>query len=185
MKFTSTPARMLTIAGVGIGAVALVGGTATAASMITASQMGTGSVNSRVVQDGSIHQVDLTQAERDMLHSAKNDTLRGAVYRVENYTNGGGGSATVACADDDATSQKFTAIAGGVQGSTVAHQAADSFAVTSSFPGRMDWDAGEPKAGRLDGWIVLGNSQYTGTLKVWALCVPTTSIPVQQVDIDN
>jgi hypothetical protein len=111
--------------------------------------------------------------------------LADAVYRVENYLNGGGGSATVACADDDAVSQTYTAIAGGVQGSTVGTQSADGFAVTSSFPGRMDWNTGEPKANRLDGWIVLGNGKWTGTLKVWALCVPTTDISVQTVDLDN
>lgn len=111
--------------------------------------------------------------------------LAGAVYRVENYTNGGGGSATVACADDDATSQQYTAIAGGVQGSTVDTQSADGFTVTSSFPGRMDWDTNKPKQDRLDGWIVLGNGQYTSTLKVWALCVPNTDITVQTVNLDN
>ncbi|MCA1984353.1 hypothetical protein [Nocardioides nematodiphilus] len=111
--------------------------------------------------------------------------LAGAVYRVENYLGGGGGSATVACADDDTLSQTYTAIAGGVQGSTVDSQSPTGFAVSSSFPGRMDWNTNAPKANRLDGWIVLGNGNYTGTLKVWALCVPTKSIQVQQVDLDN
>ncbi|MGC5167040.1 pentapeptide repeat-containing protein [Luteimicrobium sp. DT211] len=112
--------------------------------------------------------------------------LTGAVYRVENYKNGGGGSATVACADNEADSQKYIAIAGGVQGSeSGVTETAESFAVTSSFPGRMNWDTGKPKADRLDGWIVFGNGKYTSTLKVWALCVPAVSIPVQQVDLDN
>ena len=113
------------------------------------------------------------------------DGLAGAIFRVENYENGGGGSATVACADDDATSQTYTAIAGGVQGSTVDSQSPNGFAVTSSFPGRMDWNTNTPKPNRLDGWIVLGNGKWTGTLKVWALCVPTTSIAVQTVNLDN
>lgn len=111
--------------------------------------------------------------------------LSGAVYRVENYLNGGGGSATVACADDPAVSQTYTAIAGGVQGSNTNAETDNGFKVTSSFPGRMDWDAGVPKADRLDGWIVFGNGVHTDTLKVWALCVPTTSIAVQTVDLDN
>ncbi|MBD8059801.1 collagen-like protein [Cellulomonas sp. JH27-2] len=110
--------------------------------------------------------------------------LTGAIYRVENFKNGGGGSATVACADDDATSKKYVAIAGGVQAGDVETQD-DGFAITSSFPGRMDWDTGKPKADRLDGWIVLGNGEYTSTLKVWALCVPAATIPVQVVDLDN
>lgn len=124
------------------------------------------------------------------------DGLTGAVYRVANYTSGGTSSATVACADTDADSMNYTAIAGGVQGSVSNSNAngtenANSFAVTSSFPGRMDWagadgirdtgDAGEglPKPGRLDGWVVLSNGKATSTLRVWALCVPTNSIPVE------
>ena len=59
MKLNTTAARVLTVAGVGIGAVALIGGTATAASLITAKQMATGSVNSRVLKDQSVHQHDL------------------------------------------------------------------------------------------------------------------------------
>jgi hypothetical protein len=110
------------------------------------------------------------------------DGLAGAVYRVENYKNGGGGDATVACADDEATSKKYTAISGGVQ---AGHLGTNDFAVAASFPGRMDWESGKPKADRLDGWIVLGNGKYTDNLKVWALCVPNTSIPVQVVDLDN
>ena len=100
----------------------------------------------------------------------------------------------MACADTDAASQNFTAIAGGVQGSVSnsgpnGTENANSFAVTSSFPGRMDWDGvdnisgnaddGTVKPGRLDGWVVLSNGKATSTLRVWALCVPTTSIPVQ------
>ena len=181
MKLNTTAARVLTVAGVGIGAVALIGGTATAASLITAKQMATGSVNSRVLKDQSVHQHDLAAHAKALLNK-DNDSFSGAVYRVENYTNGGGGDATVACATDEATSQKYTAIAGGVE---AGHTGTNGFSVAASFPGRMDWSTGTPKSGRLDGWIVLGNGQYTDNLKVWALCVPTTSIPVQQVDLAN
>ena len=110
------------------------------------------------------------------------DGLAGAVYRVENYENGGGGDATVACADNEADSQKYTAIAGGVQ---AGHVGTNDFAVAASFPGRMNWDTNEPKANRLDGWIVLGNGVHTDNLKIWALCVPNTDIPVQTVNLDN
>ena len=110
--------------------------------------------------------------------------LEGATYRTMTYSNGGTGDATVACADDATESQKYTAIAGGVQGGTSATQG-DGFAVNSSFPGRMNWDTGEPRPGRLDGWIILGNGEYTETLTVWALCVPTTSIPVDADTFDN
>ena len=113
------------------------------------------------------------------------DGLAGAVYRTLTYTNGGTGSATVACADTTEESMKYTAISGGVQGSTDSTQSPDAFAVTSSFPGRMNWDTGTPREGRLDGWIVLGNGQYTETLTVWALCVPNTSIPVDAGSYNN
>lgn len=91
----------------------------------------------------------------------------------------------MACADDATESRNYTAVAGGVQGSTVNDQATDSFAVTSSFPGRMNWDTGVPRHGRLDGWIVLGNGRYTETLTVWALCVPNTSVAVDAGTINN
>lgn len=110
--------------------------------------------------------------------------LKGAVYRVETYKNGGGGSATVACADDDAVSQTYTAISGGYSASTVETQPGNEFHATASFPGRMDWDTNQPKDGRLDGWIVLGSDKSAPAgvpLKVWALCVPNTSITVDQV----
>lgn len=235
---------MMTLGGLG-AAVVLMTGTATAASLITANQMGTGSVTHRVIKDGAVHRADLTgkiqttltdvkmqrgeidQITRagsllqanvtDLNNSVQNlnnqqhdlaatvhdqgvvqqdlkttvnglTTLNGAIYRVENYLNGGGGSATVACADDNTASQRYVAIAGGVQGSESGKtETPNGFAVSSSFPGRMDWSTGEPKPGRLDGWIVFGNGNYTSTLKVWALCVPATpnGFPVQQVNLDN
>ena len=59
--------------------------------------------------------------------------------------------------------------------------------VSSSFPGRMDWNTNAPKPSRLDGWIVQfgGNAGATPDkapekVKVWALCVPGASIPVNQ-----
>ena len=113
------------------------------------------------------------------------DGLLGATYRTMTYENGGGGSATVACADTEAESMKYTAISGGVQGATVASQSETDFAINSSFPGRMDWEAGVPKEGRLDGWIILGNGEYTDTLTVWALCVPNTDIEVDAGSLDN
>jgi len=55
--------------------------------------------------------------------------------------------------------------------------------VGQSFPGRMDWSTNTPKANRLDGWVVQFASQ-TGSapekVKVWALCVPGLSVPVEQ-----
>ncbi|WP_243059071.1 collagen-like protein [Nocardioides sp. SR21] len=122
--------------------------------------------------------------------------LLGAVYRVANYTNGGGGIATVACADTLAESANYTAISGGafvqVVDGTGTVVSSHTEPMTSSFPGRMNWSFGSdsqdnntPQAGRLDGWIVkFGNgvaptSQEGDVLQVWALCVPNASIPVE------
>lgn len=187
--------RVLAVTG---AAALLVGGSvggATAAHLITSGQ----------IKDHTIKQVDInpnalaafkaqsgkpgkngTNGTNGTNGANGKDGLAGAIYRVENYKNGGGGSATVACAANDADSQKYTAISGGVQGSESGTTETQSgFLVSSSFPGRMNWDTGKPKPGRLDGWIVFGNGQHTDTLKVWALCVPNTSIPVQQDDLDN
>jgi hypothetical protein len=120
--------------------------------------------------------------------------LQGAFYATAFYNVGdtnAGAIATVAC---DATSTAFTAISGGVQvlgigGTQGEIDAANSrnTPVSSSFPGRMDWSTNSPKANRLDGWIVQfgGNAGATSDkdplkVKVWALCVPDTSIPVVQ-----
>jgi hypothetical protein len=61
---------MLTVTVIGVAAVAVIGGTATAASQITAHQLATGAVNSRVVKDGSIRQTDLTTSVDNLLHKA-------------------------------------------------------------------------------------------------------------------
>jgi len=111
------------------------------------------------------------------------DGLTGAFYAVAYYNAGDtnpGAIATVACS---ATSQDYTALAGGVQilGLDAGANARNT-PVSSSFPGRMDWDTNAPKANRLDGWIV----QFGGhdsdpapeKVKVWALCVPGTDVPV-------
>jgi hypothetical protein len=177
--------KPLAIAG-GIAALvaATSAGTATASSLIGSHDIKDGSIRSVDIKDGGVHQRDLTPHARALLNKAP---LAGAVYRVENYTNGGAGDATVACAPDEATSRQYTAIAGGVETGHVESMTGtpNDFSVTASFPGRMDWNTGKPKADRLDGWIVLGNGPLQSSFKVWALCVPTTSIPVQQVDLDN
>lgn len=195
-----------TAAAVAVTAVVSAGGGAYAAGQITSAQIKDHTITQADMTKRAV-QVMQHQALRDRqaqvqqgFNQVKGDVkdvqgdvkdiqdaggLPGAIYRVENYQNGGGGSASVACADDEAKSQQYTAIAGGVQGGDVASQSADGFAVQSSFPGRMDWGTGQPKPNRLDGWIVLGNGQRTDTLKVWALCIPTTDIPVQTVNLDN
>ena len=114
--------------------------------------------------------------------------LLNAFYATANYNAGdtnAGAIATVAC---DPTSSAYTAIAGGVQVLGLEAGANDrNTPVSSSFPGRMDWTTNAPKANRLDGWIVQfgGNAGAVSDkspekVKVWALCVPSTDIPVNQ-----
>ena len=114
--------------------------------------------------------------------------LTGAFYATAFYNAGdtnAGAIASVAC---DAEKTDYVAISGGVQ---VLGLDADANSrntpVSSSFPGRMDWNTNAPKPGRLDGWIVQfgGNAGATSDkapekIKVWALCVPGASIPVNQ-----
>lgn len=107
------------------------------------------------------------------------DGLDGAIYRVANYTDGGDGWATVSCGDDETTSQKYTAISGGVQGYSDSTNPSAALQVTSSFPGRMDWSTFTPKPDRLDGWVVGLTGGQDTTLKVWALCVPNNEIQTQ------
>ena len=178
------------------GALFAVGGvsTAVAAKLITGDQIASQTITSRNLANDSVGRSELrtgiVQDGKDGRDgkdgkNGKNgdDGLAGAVYRVANYTNGGGGRATVACADGEQASQNFTAIAGGarveVPGAGTATEP-----VTSSFPGRMNWDTNLPKPGRLDGWVVYfgegaAPSTDNGVLEIWALCVPNDNIPTQ------
>jgi hypothetical protein len=110
--------------------------------------------------------------------------LAGAYYAVAYYGKGdtnAGAIATVAC-----KAQGDTAISGGVQVTGIdAGANSRNTPVSSSFPGRMDWDTNAPKPGRLDGWVVQfgGNAGTTSDkdpakVKVWALCVPDLNVPV-------
>lgn len=68
MKNTSK--RTLAIAGVGITAVALLAGTATAASQITSRQLADGAATSRVIRDDTIRARDLNDRVRTKLNEA-------------------------------------------------------------------------------------------------------------------
>jgi hypothetical protein len=161
--------------------LALTAGSATAASMIT----------SKDIQDGAVHKVDLSPGvSRDLAKGAESGTA-GTVYRVAHYTNGANGLAvaTVACGDTDKQSEKYVAVAGGVQ---VIDADGDNdlsndnaVPVADSFPGRMDWDTQSPKPGRLDGWIVRwgDGSQAMAKVNVWAVCMKKSDdIQVQTTD---
>jgi hypothetical protein len=180
--------KNLALAGAAVALVATTSaGTAVAGGLIGSADIQDGSIRSVDIKDGRVRTNDLSADTVAKLQGkdGKNG-LDGAVYRVANYTNGGGGRATVACGDTDAVSQQFTAIAGGAHVEVAAGHT-DTEPVTSSFPGRMDWSTNTPKPNRLDGWIVnFGNgaapSAGNGSLQIWALCVPTTSIPKQVVN---
>ncbi len=195
-----------------ISALALGMTGAHAAGMFGSSDIRDGSIRSVDVKDGTLQTKDLSRATIQQLHGQKGATgargatgakgakgakgatgvsgLQGAFYATAYYDNGdtnAGAIAAVAC-DANPNAQNFTAIAGGVQVLGLDADANNrNTPVSSSFPGRMDWNTNTPKANRLDGWIVQfgGNAgaesdKAPEKVKVWALCVPTTNIPVKQ-----
>ena len=114
--------------------------------------------------------------------------LTGAFYATAFYNAGNTNAGAIASVACDAAKTDYVAISGGVQVLGLDEGAnSRNTPVSSSFPGRMDWAAGAPKPDRLDGWIVQfgGNAGATSDkdpekIKVWALCVPGASIPVNQ-----
>ena len=174
------------VAAVGAGAAALAvlaGGVGYAAGEITSQDIQDNTIRSNDVKDESLKMKDLATGAQQQLKGHQ-DAMSGAVYRVAKYTNGGGGRATVACADNDAASQKYTAIAGGAR-VEVPGAGTNTEDITSSFPGRMDWNTNLPKPNRLDGWVVYfgdgaaPSGAEGNVLEVWALCVKTDDVPVQ------
>ncbi len=144
------------------------------------------SVRSIDLRDGSVGARDLRPGTVDRF-TADTDSFNGAILRSLTYTNGGGGDATVACADTEEESQNYVAVAGGVTADVPSTTTTmnGEFDVAASFPGRMDWSAGQPKPGRLDGWVILGAGGHSDTLTVWALCVPVGSVEVQRDSLGN
>ena len=114
--------------------------------------------------------------------------LTGAFYATAFYNAGNTNAGAIASVACDAEKTDYVAISGGVQVLGLGEGAnSRNTPVSSSFPGRMDWATNAPKPGRLDGWIVQfgGNAGATSDkdpekIKVWALCVPGASIPVNQ-----
>jgi len=196
--------RIVAVAGGAAVLAVLAGGAGFAAGQIDSGDIQDNTIRSNDVQDESLKMKDLTNGVQNQLKGEKGqdgkdgkdgkDGMFGAVYRVANYVDGGGGRATVACADDNVESQKYTAIAGGarveVRNEAGKVYTTDTEDITSSFPGRMDWGTNEPKPNRLDGWVVYfgdgtaPGASNPGTLEVWALCVPTTDISVEVTDIN-
>lgn len=136
-------------------------------------------VHSRDIKDGAVHGRDLSPGVNRGLAMAKLPATDGTVYRVAHYNGGAGGTAigTVACADDDATSQQYVAIAGGMQildaDGDHDYTNDNAVAVADSFPGRMDWNTNGPKPARLDGWVIRwGNeAKSAAQVNVWAVCM--------------
>jgi hypothetical protein len=165
---TLNKSRVITV-GSAVAVLALTAGTASAATTF---------ITSGDIKDGTIRKVDLNSSVSRALVKAQ-EAPAGTVYRVAHYPNGANGTAigTVACADTNHKSQKYIAIAGGMQilnADGDLNSANDSaVAVADSFPGRMDWSTSSPKDGRLDGWIVRwGNAaESAAQVNVWAVCM--------------
>jgi len=168
--------RVITV-GSAVAVLALTAGTASAATSL---------ITSKDIRDGGVHREDLSQGLHRTLSRGVAPATAGAIYRVAHYATAGSGAiATVACADDDTKSQKYVAVAGGVQminadgDSDLSND--DNPVVSDSFPGRMHWATGSgndafPKEGRLDGWVVRFGSQTMDTpINIWALCMPRAS----------
>ena len=161
--------RVITV-GLAAAALALTAGAASATTTF---------ITSGDIKDGAVHKVDLSPGVNRDLAKAEQPATTGTVYRVAHYAHGAGGTAigTVACADTDAKSQKYVAIAGGMQilnaDGDLDYTNDNAVAVADSFPGRMDWDTNSPKTGRLDGWVVRwGNAaESAAQVNVWAVCM--------------
>jgi hypothetical protein len=182
--------KTLAVAGAAAALVAVSSTTtAVAGHLVGSADIQNGSIRSVDIKDGHVRTKDLSaDAIAKLQGKDGKDGLAGAFYATAFYDAGdtnAGAIATVAC---DPTSSAFTAIAGGVQVTGLdAGANSRNTPVSSSFPGRMDWNTNAPKANRLDGWIVQfgGNAGASSDkapekVKVWALCVPNTSIPVHQ-----
>lgn len=177
---------------------------ASASGLIGSAEIRDNSVRSIDIHDGTIRTVDISQAAKNALKGQTGarggqgatgpqgaSGLTGAYYSVAYYDVGdtnAGAIATVAC-----NAQTDVAISGGVQvlGLNASASAGDT-PISSSFPGRMDFAAGIPKSGRLDGWIVKFGG-FAGTsadkapekTKIWALCVPGANIPVSTTYVES
>ena len=170
---TLNKSRIITV-GTAAAALALTAGAASATTTF---------ITSADIKDGAVHKVDLTDhINRDLLKADAPGTA-GTIYRVAHYALAGSGAiATVPCADNENKSQKYVAIAGGVQmidadgDSDVSNDA--NPVIADSFPGRMHWATGDgtdayPKPDRLDGWVVrFGTQQMNTPFNVWAVCMP-------------
>lgn len=198
-------------AAIGIASVALfvaLGGGAYAAVILPPGSVGTaqiqpGAVNTSKLTPWINHRLTLTGAKGDTgpqgptghtgpqgPHGPKGATgFEGAFYSVQKYTEtvGVGAIATAACdPNNDANSQRYVAIGGGVQDTDSATDMTtndNQVEIAASFPGRMDWNSFTPKANRLDGWVIqFGHAGgQDNNLAVWALCVPKSdfgSVPV-------
>lgn len=191
-----------------IAVVFAMGGTAFAATALTGKDIKNGSLTGADVKNGSLTKRDLSKNALNLLkgNNGTNGTngaigpqgpagakgepgasgLKGARYAVAYYDVGDtnpGAIATVACDANDATSQEYVAISGGVQTLGLKDNGITrNTPVSNSFPGRMDWSTNTPKSNRLDGWIVqFGGGVDPKHTKIWALCVKKTAdVPIVQ-----
>ncbi|NYE35037.1 hypothetical protein F4692_000141 [Nocardioides cavernae] len=194
-------ALFTTVGGVGATAADLIGGKDIAGDAIASRHIADGTIRMKDISDGAQGKLQGTAGPQGPAGAKgeKGDKgaqgpqgeqgesgVLGAYYAVAFYNAGdtnAGAIATVAC---KATTD--VAISGGVQVLGIEPGAnTRNTPVSSSFPGRMDWTTSAPRPDRLDGWIVqfggnAGEVQDRSPLKtkIWALCVPGASIPVEQ-----
>lgn len=195
--------------------VSVAGGGAYAASKITGGDIKNNTVQSRDIKNntiqardvkngavgkadlgkGSVGWKEMNKYTRGKVHGiADRHSLKGAYYAQAVYDVGdtnAGAIATVAC-----EAETDVAISGGVQVLGLDEGAnARNTPVSSSFPGRMDWETNKPRPNRLDGWIVQfgGNAQQSGGQSdvnpektvIWALCVPGARVGVKQTYVQS
>lgn len=197
-------ALFTTVGGVGATAADLIGGKDIASEAINSRHISDGAIKVKDLSDGAQSKLVGTEGPKGPVgpkgdKGEKGDKgaageqgpqgdsgVLGAYYSVAFYNAGNtnaGAVATVACKETT-----DVAISGGVQVLGIEEGAnARNTPVSSSFPGRMDWATNAPRPDRLDGWIVQfgGNAGETPDVsplktKIWALCVPGASIPVEQ-----
>jgi hypothetical protein len=190
------PSNKAAVAAIAVAAGAAIfagGAGAQAAGLVSSHNIKNDSILSRDIHDGTIRVVDLKPTTVSALKGATGtagapgkdgkDALFGAYYAVAYYDAGhtnAGAIATVGC-----NHQTDVAISGGVQVLGLGEGSnSRNTPVSSSFPGRMDWNTNAPKADRLDGWIVQfggdADSVAPEKAKVWAMCVPGADVSIDQ-----
>ena len=141
-----------------------------AAALVAVGSTGTAVAGSLIgsadIKDGAVHGVDLSKGVNAKLAKTGAPGKGGKAAPSARLPRGelpnGGGERDRRLRRDEGP-QEVHRRRGRSAGQHGGQPAASGFAVSSSFPGRMDWSTDTPKADRLDGWIVLGYGQLAPT----------------------